>query len=55
MPAAPAVSADDNVSVAKKCPKGKHKVTKNGKTRCVKKHHKRRHRKAGSKQRGAGK
>ena len=37
----------------KKCPKGKHKVTKNGKTRCVKnkKHHK--HHRAGSKRKGA--
>jgi hypothetical protein len=38
----------------KKCPKGKRKVKRNGKVRCVKKHSKRKHRKAGSKQ-GAGK
>lgn len=41
---------------AQRCPKGKRKVTKNGKTSCVKKkkkHHK--HRKAGSRKKGAGK
>jgi hypothetical protein len=54
-PAAPAISADDNVPGAKRCPKGKHKITKNGETRCVKKnHHKPKHHRAGSKQRGAG-
>jgi hypothetical protein len=35
------------------CPKGKHKVKKGGKARCVKKSQK--HRKAGSKRKGAGK
>ena len=35
----------------KKCAKGKHKVTKNGKTHCVKK----KHRRAGAKKKGAGK
>jgi hypothetical protein len=55
-PAAPAIGADDNVPVGKKCPNGKHKVTKNGRTDCVKKkHHKHRHHRAGSKQKGAGK
>jgi len=54
-PATPAIGAKDNVAGAKRCPKGKHKVIKNGKTHCVKKHHKRRHRKAGSKKKGAGK
>ncbi|MDQ3726596.1 MAG: hypothetical protein M3335_12035, partial [Actinomycetota bacterium] len=46
-----------NVPQTKKprpCPKGKRKVTRNGKTKCVKKHNKRKHRKAGSR-RGAGK
>jgi hypothetical protein len=40
----------------KHCPKGKHKVTKNGKTSCVKnkkRHHK--HHRAGSKKKGVGK
>jgi hypothetical protein len=36
----------------KKCAKGKHKITKNGKTRCVRKQHKHR---AGTKKKGAGK
>jgi hypothetical protein len=39
-----------------RCPKGEHKITKNGKTSCVKKkkkHHK--HHKAGSKKKGVGK
>jgi hypothetical protein len=36
------------------CPKGKHKVVRQGKARCVKKHHRHHHRKAGSKK-GAGK
>jgi hypothetical protein len=45
-----------NVEEPKQCSKGKHKVTKNGKARCVKtKHHKRRHHRAGSKKKGAGK
>jgi hypothetical protein len=34
------------------CPKGKHRVKRGGKVRCVKKHHKHHHRKAGSKKKG---
>jgi hypothetical protein len=41
--------------VPPKCPKGKHKAKRNGKTICVKKHHRHRHRKAGTKRKGAGK
>jgi hypothetical protein len=37
------------------CAKGKRKVKRNGKVRCVKKHGKRKHRKAGSSKKGAGK
>lgn len=36
-----------------RCPKGEHKITKNGKTSCVKK--KKKHHKAGSKKKGPGK
>lgn len=54
-PASEALGPPDNFVPPKKCPKGKHKVTKNGKTSCVKKrHHKRKHHKAGSKKKGAG-
>jgi len=48
-PAKPAVGAKDNVR-KKRCPKGKRKVKRNGKVRCVKK----KHRKAGAR-RGAAK
>jgi hypothetical protein len=41
-----------NIEEPKHCPKGTHRAAKNGKTRCVKKHH---HRKAGAKKKGAGK
>jgi hypothetical protein len=45
-----------NSKPPKHCPKGKHKVTKNGKTRCVKKRpHKRKHHRSGAKKKGAGK
>lgn len=53
-PASEALGPPDNFVPPKACPKGKRKVTKNGKTRCVKKHHKRKHR-TGSKRKGAGK
>jgi hypothetical protein len=56
-PTSGAIGPSGNVPESKKprrCAKGKHKVTRNGKTRCVKKHNKRKHRKAGSKK-GAGK
>jgi hypothetical protein len=55
-PGTPAPGAKDNVVPPKTCPKGKHKVTKNGKTSCIKnkkQHHK--HHRAGSKRTGAGK
>jgi len=55
-PASEALGPPDNFVPPKKCPKGKHKVTKNGKTSCVKnkkKHHK--HQRASSKKKGAGK
>jgi hypothetical protein len=57
-PAQPALGANDNVNApAKRCPKGKHKVKRHGKTVCVKKkkHHKKHHHKKASKSRGAGK
>ncbi|MGN6276148.1 MAG: hypothetical protein ACTHNP_09520 [Solirubrobacterales bacterium] len=43
--------------VPPKCPKGKHKAKRNGKTVCVEKHHKHahHHRRAGTKRKGAGK
>jgi hypothetical protein len=54
-PAQPALGAKDNVS-PKRCPKGKHKVHRHGKTVCAKKkHHKHHHHKQASKSRGAGK
>ncbi|MGN6276343.1 MAG: hypothetical protein ACTHNP_10530 [Solirubrobacterales bacterium] len=53
LPASPAPGARDNVRPSEHCPRGKRKVTKNGKPRCVKKHHRSRHRKAGSKKKGA--
>lgn len=55
-PTSPALSESGNLPPkpsGKSCPKGKRKITKNGATRCVKRHHK--HRKAGSKKKGAGK
>jgi hypothetical protein len=54
-PASEALGPPDNFVPPKKCPKGKHKVTKNGKTSCVKKHHKRKHRRAGAKRKAVGK
>lgn len=55
-PASEALGPPDNFVPPKNCPKGKHKVTKNGKTSCVKKkHHKRKHHRAGSKRKGVGK
>jgi hypothetical protein len=51
-PAEPALGAEDNVTEPRKqCPKGTRKV----KNRCVKKHHKHKHRQAGAKKKGAGK
>jgi len=51
-PAEPALGANDNVvQPAKRCSRGRHKITKNGKARCVKKKHRR---KAGHRK-GAGK
>jgi len=43
---------DGNVSPAKHCPKGKHKVIRHGEEVCVKKHHKKKHHRAGKKKRG---
>jgi hypothetical protein len=54
-PASEALGPPDNFVPPKKCPKGKSKVTKNGKTSCVKKHHKRKHQRANSKRKEAGK
>jgi hypothetical protein len=48
------VGPSGNVDEPKTCPKGKHKVRQNGKVRCVRKHHKHRHR-SGAKRKGAGK
>jgi hypothetical protein len=57
-PTSPALGKPGNMSSGlsgKSCPKGKRKVTKNGKTRCVKKrHHKHRRHRAGSRK-GVGK
>jgi hypothetical protein len=53
-PAQPALGANDNVA-AKRCPKGKHKVRRHGKTVCAKKkHHKKHHHKRAGKSKGAG-
>jgi hypothetical protein len=54
-PASEALGPPDNFVPPKKCPKGKRKVTKNGKTHCVKKHHHRKHHRTGSKRKGVGK
>jgi hypothetical protein len=43
---------DGNVTPPLRCPKGKHKVKRHGKEVCVKKHHKKKHRRAGQKKRG---
>jgi hypothetical protein len=57
-PGVPALGADDNVAkpVAKHCPKGKHRATRNGKKVCVKnkKHHHKKKKQAKTK-RGVGK
>src|SRR5262249_17131116 len=43
-------------AASRPCPKGKHKATKGGKTSCVKDNkHSKKHRRAGSKRKGAGK
>jgi hypothetical protein len=58
-PGTPALGARDNVR--KRCPKGKKRVKRHGKVRCVKRHHRKHHhkskhhRKAGSKGKGAAK
>jgi hypothetical protein len=44
--------SEGNVPPKKRCPKGKHRVKRHGKTVCVKKHHKKKHH-AGSNKRGA--
>jgi hypothetical protein len=61
MPPAPGLLAPQtlpngsgNPPRAKPCPKGKRKVKRNGKVRCVKKHQKKKHHKPGSKKKGAG-
>jgi hypothetical protein len=56
-PAAPALGVDDNVPPAKtkRCPKGKRKVKRAGKVRCVKKHHKKRRHKPSSSNQGGSK
>lgn len=55
----PMIGPESGVHVNKKskgCPKGKRKVHRHGKARCVaKKHHRHHRRRAGSKQKGAGK
>lgn len=51
----PALGARDNVSAAKHCPKGEHRVSRKGKTRCVKKPKRHHRRKANTKSKGAGK
>jgi hypothetical protein len=51
-PARPAIGANDNVDEpVRKCPKGKRKAKRNGKTVCVKKHRKKKH-KGGSRNKG---
>ena len=51
---APESGVQSTTTPSHRCPKGEHKITKNGKTSCVKKkHHK--HHKAGSKKKGVGK
>jgi hypothetical protein len=55
-PAKPAAGAKDNVKPAPKprtCPKGKRKVKRHGKIRCVKKHHEKKRVKAGTNGRAA--
>lgn len=53
LPPESGVQSTNGAVPSHRCPKGKHKVTKNGKTSCVKK--KKKHHKAGSKKKGAGK
>lgn len=56
LPGVPAAGTDDNVKPAFRCPRGKRKVKRDGKVRCVKKHmkhKKKQHRKPGTRK-GAG-
>jgi hypothetical protein len=57
LPAAqtPVQGEGDNFKPPRRCRKGQHKVKRGGKTRCVKKSHKKRHQRAGSNQKGGGK
>ena len=53
-PGKPSPGARDNIP-ARRCPKGKRKVKRNGKVRCVKKHRKHHQRKAGTNKKAAAK
>lgn len=54
-PLTPVLGKGDNVRHPRRCPKGKRRVKRHGKVRCVKRHHRPHHHKAGSKRKGAGK